>query len=241
MPASDSARAAHAPRTTAFAPLATLQKRLGYQFRQPTLLQRALTHRSFGADNNERLEFLGDSVLGLAVSSLLFRRLANVPEGSLSRMRSHLVCEESLHRMACRLGLPEVLRLSEGESRSGGRQRPSILADALEAILGAVYLDSDFATAESVVHRLLDDVEIHPQMHAAQKDAKTALQEWLQARKYPIPEYEVLQVVGAAHQQIFEVACTVPKLRLATTGTGQNRRAGEQQAAHAMLELLKKR
>ena len=138
--------------------LQELQQTLQYTFQNPALLQRALTHRSFSADNNERLEFLGDSVLSLAISSLLFQRLRELPEGDLSRVRSNLVKEGTLHQIALKLQLPELLRLGEGEAKSGGKNRPSILADAVEAILGAVYLDADFVAAEQVVHRLFEGV-----------------------------------------------------------------------------------
>ncbi|MCE1250746.1 MAG: ribonuclease III, partial [Comamonadaceae bacterium] len=167
--------------------LLALQQRLQHDFSDPALLQRAVTHRSFCADHNERLEFLGDSVLNLAVSSLLYARLARLPEGDLSRVRANLVKQDTLHQLALRLQLPEVLRLGEGESKSGGKQRPSILADALEALIGAVYLDAGYTCAEALVHRLFERVEINPQMQAASKDAKTALQEWLQGRKLKLP------------------------------------------------------
>ncbi|MDD2546711.1 MAG: ribonuclease III [Burkholderiaceae bacterium] len=219
--------------------LSALQARLQHPFADPALLQRAVTHRSFSADHNERLEFLGDSVLNLAVSSLLFRRLSSLPEGDLSRVRANLVKEDTLHQLALRLQLPPVLRLGEGESRSGGKQRASILADALEALIGAVYLDAGFSSAEALVHRLFQDVEINPQMQAAAKDAKTALQEWLQGRKMKLPQYHVVSTAGAAHSQTFEVACEIPELGLAVRGTGASRRAGEQAAATTMLATLK--
>lgn len=160
--------------------LNALQLRLQHQFAEPALLQRAVTHRSFSADNNERLEFLGDSVLNLAISSLLYQRLSSMPEGDLSRVRANLVKEGTLHQIALRLQLPDLLRLGEGESKSGGKQRPSILADAVEALIGAVYLDAGYAAGEKVVHHLFEGVDINPHMRAAEKDAKTALQEWLQ-------------------------------------------------------------
>ena len=219
--------------------LQDLQHTLQYQFQNPALLQRALTHRSFSADNNERLEFLGDSVLSLAISSLLYERLRDLPEGDLSRVRSNLVKEGTLHQIAIQLGLPDLLRLGEGESKSGGKARPSMLADAVEAILGAVYLDAGFAAGEKVVHRLFDGVEITPHMRAAEKDPKTALQEWLQGRRMHLPQYSVVAITGAAHKQPFEVACMIPELKLGAKGTGASRRAGEQAAASAMLELLK--
>ena len=220
------------------APLEVLQSRLNYAFTDSGLLQQALTHRSYSADHNERLEFLGDSVLGLAVAHMLYRALGELPEGDLSRMRAQLVRQDSLHRLALELGLPGLLRLGEGEMRSGGRRRPSILADALEAVIGAVYLDGGYAAAQALVHRLFDQVEITPDMSAAAKDAKTALQEWLQGRKMPLPHYEVVQVLGAAHRQTFEVACIVAQLELRVLGQGASRRAAEQAAAAAMLEAL---
>ena len=219
--------------------LASLQSRLQHTFSSPALLLRAVTHRSFSADHNERLEFLGDSVLNLAVSSLLYQRLSALPEGDLSRVRANLVKEGTLHQLALGLRLSEVLRLGEGEARSGGHQRASILADALEALIGAVYLDAGYASAEALVHRLFAAVEINPQMQAAAKDAKTALQEWLQGRKMKVPQYTVVATAGAAHQQTFDVECHIPELSLTECGTGGSRRAGEQAAAAAMLATLK--
>jgi len=221
--------------------LVSLQSRLQHRFSDAALLQRAVTHRSFSADHNERLEFLGDSVLSLAVSSLLYQRLSSMPEGDLSRVRANLVKEGTLHQLALGLRLPEVLRLGEGEARSGGQKRPSILADALEALIGAVYLDAGYASAEALVHRLFEAVEINPQMQAAAKDAKTALQEWLQGRKMQLPQYRVVGTVGEAHKQTFDVECTIAELSLTERGIGGSRRAGEQSAATAMLATLKAR
>ena len=219
--------------------LASLQSRLQHPFSDPSLLQRAVTHRSFSAEHNERLEFLGDSVLNLAVSTLLYRRLQAQSEGDLSRVRANLVKEDTLHQLAKGLRLDQVLRLGEGESRSGGHQRPSILADALEAVIGAVYLDAGFAAAEALVLRLYESVEINPQMQAAAKDAKTALQEWLQGRKMKLPQYQVIDTTGAAHNQVFHVECLVAELQLTARGSGASRRAAEQAAASAMLAQLK--
>lgn len=219
--------------------LLSLQGRLQHQFANPALLLRAITHRSFGADHNERLEFLGDSVLSLAISSLLYQRLSALPEGDLSRVRANLVREGTLHQLALGLRLPEVIRLGEGESRSGGPQRPSILADTLEALIGAVYLDAGYGPAEALVHRLFAAVEINPQMQAAAKDAKTALQEWLQGRKMKVPQYNVVATAGAAHRQTFEVECHIPELALTERGSGASRRTAEQAAAAAMLATLK--
>jgi ribonuclease-3 len=215
-----------------------LQARLAHRFSDPVLLQQALTHRSYSADHNERLEFLGDSVLNLAVAHMLYQALGDLPEGDLSRMRAQLVRQDSLHALALELGLPRLLRLGEGEMRSGGPRRPSILADALEAVIGAVYLDGGYDAACALVRRLFDRVEISPALSAAAKDAKTALQEWLQGRRMPLPHYEVVQVLGAAHRQTFEVACTVVPLELRVLGQGASRRAAEQAAAAAMLDAV---
>lgn len=221
--------------------LSALQDRLQHQFSDPALLVRAVTHRSFAADHNERLEFLGDSVLNLSVADLLFQRLSALPEGDLSRIRANLVKQDTLHQIAVELGLPEVVRLGEGEVRSGGSRRPSILADALEALIGAVYLDAGYPAAQALVHRLFQSVEINPQMEASAKDAKTELQEWLQARKYKLPLYRVVGTLGAAHRQTFDVECEVSDLNLNERGIGSSRRAGEQAAAAAMLQVLKTR
>jgi len=219
--------------------LSALQLRLGYAFRDPALLRQALTHRSFSADHNERLEFLGDSVLNLAVAHLLFRQLASLPEGDLSRVRANLVKQDTLHQLAQALELPKALRLGEGELRSGGQKRPSILADALEAVIGAVYLDGGYSAAQGLVERLFAQVEIAPHMPAAAKDPKTELQEWLQGRKLALPQYTVIATTGAAHRQTFEVACEVPQLRQSQRGLGPSRRAAEQAAATALLDILK--
>ena len=219
--------------------VSSLPSRLQHVFSEPSLLQRAVTHRSFSADHNERLEFLGDSVLNLAVASLLYQRLAQLPEGDLSRVRANLVKQDTLHQLALRLKVSEVLRLGEGESKSGGQQRPSILADALEALIGAVYLDAGYASAEALVHRLFEGVEINPQMQAVAKDPKTALQEWLQGRKMKLPQYRVVGTVGEAHRQTFDVECDITELGLTERGIGGSRRAGEQAAAGAMLATLK--
>ena len=216
-----------------------LQARIGHHFRHPELLQRALTHRSFGADHNERLEFLGDAVLSLAVSSLLFDRFSGSDEGDLTRVRAHLVREDSLHRMALQFGLPEVVRLSEGEARGGGAQRASILADALEAVIGAVFLDAGFDAARALVQRLFGDVIAGTEIGGWAKDAKTELQEWLQARRLPVPTYRIAATRGQAHAQTFEVECAVPALGLTQAGEGRSRRQAEQEAARRMLDVLK--
>ncbi len=216
-----------------------LQQRLGRRFEQPGLLQRALTHRSFGSDHNERLEFLGDAVLSLAISRLLFDRFGGSDEGDLTRVRAHLVREDSLYRAALQLGLPEVLRLSEGEARAGGAQRPSILADALEAILGAAFLDGGYEAAQALVALLFGEVILGTEVGSWSKDAKTELQEWLQGRKLPVPVYRITATRGQAHAQTFDVACEVPALGLSESGEGRSRRQAEQEAARRMLLLLR--
>ncbi len=219
--------------------LAELQRRLQHTFSNPALLRQALTHRSFSSDHNERLEFLGDSVLSLAVSDLLYQRLSELPEGDLSRVRANLVRQETLHQLCVDLGLPEMIRLGEGEMRSGGQKRPSILADALEAVIGAVYLDGGFTVAQGLVQRLFNALEINAGMDAISKDPKTELQEWLQGRKMKVPLYRVVGTQGAAHKQIFDVECEVIELNLNERGIGGSRRAGEQAAAAAMLQTLR--
>ena len=216
-----------------------LQRRLQHTFTNKSLLLRAITHRSFSSSHYERLEFLGDSVLSLAVSDLLYIRLGELPEGDLSRVRANLVKQDTLHHLAEKLRLSEVIKLGEGELRSGGQKRPSILADVLEAIIGAVYLDAGFAAAQGLVHRLLDGIEINPQMQAIGKDAKTELQEWLQGRKMKLPVYVVVDTQGAAHQQSFHVECEITELHFKERGIGISRRAAEQTAAAAMLQMIK--
>jgi ribonuclease-3 len=219
--------------------LTALQSRLQHVFAKPALLSQAVTHRSFSADHNERLEFLGDAVLNLAVADLLFERLSSLPEGDLSRIRANLVKQDTLHLLAVELGLPEVIRLGEGEARSGGQKRPSILADALEAVIGAVYLDAGFTAAQALIHRLFKAVEINPTMEAIGKDPKTELQEWLQGRKMNLPLYKVVGTQGAAHKQTFDVECEIIELNFSERGIGGSRRAGEQAAAAAMLQTIK--
>jgi len=217
-----------------------LQQRLDHHFRRPDLLLRALTHRSFGAEHNERLEFLGDAVLNLAVSRLLFDRFGGSDEGDLTRVRAHLVREDSLHRLAVALRLAEVLRLSEGEARGGGAQRPSILADAMEAVIGAVYLDGGADAAHALVGRLFDEVISGAGVESWRKDAKTELQEWLQARKLAVPSYRIVATRGQAHAQTFEVEASVPALERSARGEGKSRRAAEQEAAQALLDQLQR-
>lgn len=221
--------------------LDALQQRLGHRFSDIGLLQRALTHRSHGSVHNERLEFLGDAALNLAVSVLLVRRFGQADEGELTRMRAHLVREESLHRLANGLGLAALLRLSEGEQRGGGAQRASILADALEALIGAVTLDAGFESAQGVVERLFGSGIATSEIGQYRKDAKTELQEWLQARRLAVPAYRIVATTGQAHEQTFEVACEVAAWGLSGVGKGRSRRAAEQEAARLVLERVKER
>jgi ribonuclease-3 len=218
--------------------LARLQQQLGYSFANVGLLEQALTHRSFGEPYIERLEFLGDSLLNAVTAIALFAAFPQLREGELSRLRASLVRQEGLHRVAVELGLGEHLRLGEGELRSGGHRRPSILADALEAVFGGVYLDGGFDAAKGVIDRLYASQIAGLDPRAAGKDPKTALQEWLQARRKPLPRYAMVDARGEAHAQEFEIECVIPAFDLNTRGCGGSRRAAEQQAAQRALEKL---
>lgn len=219
---------------------AALERSLGHAFANPQLLERALTHRSFGAGHNERLEFLGDGALNFAIASILVGRFPDMPEGDLSRLRASLVRQGTLHDLAISLGLGASLKLGEGELRSGGASRPSILADALEAVLGAVYLDAGFDVLRRVVERLWAPLLAEIGSAPPSKDPKTALQEYLQGRHLRLPVYAVLDVGGLAHQQLFRVECRVAEPALVTLGEGASRRAAEQAAAQAALASLAK-
>jgi ribonuclease-3 len=217
-------------------PLSPLESRLRYEFRNAELLRQALTHRSHSATHNERLEFLGDSVLNCAVAALLFQRFGKLDEGDLSRVRANLVKQQSLYEIAQALNISDGLRLGEGELRSGGFRRPSILADTLEAILGAIFLDGGFEAAQTVIKRLYVPILDHIDPRTLGKDAKTLLQEYLQGHKIALPTYTVIATHGAAHNQQFEVECTVPKLDVKVSGSGASRRAAEQAAAKKALD-----
>jgi ribonuclease III len=211
---------------------------LGYTFRQPALLRQALTHRSHSIPNNERLEFLGDSILNFVIALRLYERFPKLSEGELSRLRANLVNQTSLFEVADTLRLGEAIALGEGELKSGGFRRPSILADALEAIFGAVFLDGGFAAAEGLVTRLFADKLEALDPKAVAKDAKTKLQEWLQGRKIALPTYQVTAVRGEAHDQTFCVECSVPSMNLKATGEGASRRAAEQTAAEGVFNQV---
>jgi len=217
-----------------------LQQAIGYRFAQPALLAQALTHRSHGTPHNERLEFLGDSILNCVIAAELCSRFGNAREGDLSRLRANLVRQETLHHIAQALSLGECLRLGEGELKSGGHTRPSILADALEALFGAIFLDGGFGAAQETILHLYGSAlgEVDPR--ATGKDPKTMLQELLQARHIALPKYVVVSTSGAAHSQQFEVACRIPELSVVTTGSGNSRRVAEQEAAHLAYGQVRK-
>lgn len=218
-----------------------LESALGHAFEQQDFLVQALTHRSYGQPNNERLEFLGDSVLNCVTAIALFHRFGGLREGELSRLRASLVRQETLHQLALDLDLGSFLRLGEGELKGGGASRPSILSDALEAVFAAVFLDAGFEAAKVVIDGLYAPQLDKLNPASAVKDPKTALQEWLQARHLSLPRYAVVGVTGEAHAQAFEVECTVAELSLSTHGQGQSRRIAEQQAAQRALASLEKR
>jgi ribonuclease-3 len=218
--------------------LTLLQTRLGHSFQDAALLQQALTHRSHSSLHNERLEFLGDSVLNCVIASLLFERFNKIDEGDLSRLRANLVKQQSLYEVAQRIELSQFLRLGEGELKSGGFRRPSILADTLEALFGAIFLDAGFEAARKVIRALYLPILANVDPKTLGKDAKTLLQEFLQGKKLALPQYNVVATHGAAHNQEFEIECLVPKLDIHVFGTGGSRRAGEQAAAKLALEAV---
>jgi len=216
-----------------------LCQKTGYSFSQPELLRQALTHRSHGYPHNERLEFLGDSVLNCAVAGLIFRHFSSLPEGDLSRLRANLVNQQALFKLAQTLDLGNQIKLGEGELKSGGRSRPSILADALEAVLGAVYLDGGFTKAEEVVVTLFTPLLHRFDPQNLGKDPKTLLQEYLQGRTLMLPQYSVIITSGESHQQQFHVECVIPKLNIRTIGKGASHRSAEQEAAKRAYEQVR--
>lgn len=215
-----------------------LRERLGHVFRRPELLTQALTHRSFGAGHNERLEFVGDAVLNCAIAAALYERFPELPEGDLSRVRANLVNRDTLARLGRALEIGASLRFGEGELRSGGKTRPSIIADAVEAIFGAIFVDAGFDAARRAIENVFAQELESVDPSASGKDAKTRLQEWLQARRVPVPEYSVIGTSGEAHAQTFRVECRVPSFKVVTTGEGPSRRAAEQQAAESAYGRL---
>lgn len=219
----------------------TLEQRIGHQFADPLLLRTALTHRSFGTPHNERLEFIGDGVLNCAVADLLYRHFPDLPEGDLSRLRANLVRQDTLHQIALRLELGQLLRLGDGEKKSGGSSRPSMLADTFEAIIGAVFMDRGFDAAHGVVARQYQPLIGQIDLTRDIKDAKTRLQEVLQGRRLPLPEYAIVAVKGEQHVQEFVVSCSIQKLSIRTEARGNSRRIAEQRAARLALEALANR
>lgn len=221
--------------------LTSIERAIGYAFVSRGILDQALTHRSFSAQHNERLEFLGDSVLNCVIAQALYERFAGVREGDLSRLRANLVRQETLAEIARKLGLGEQLRLGEGELKSGGFRRPSILADALEAVFGAVLVDGGFEQARHTVLRLYESSLSNLDPHRSGKDAKTTLQEFLQGRRLALPQYQLRATRGEAHAQEFEVECLIPELGISATGCGPSRRAAEQEAARRAFEQTGKK
>ncbi len=219
--------------------LDSLVKHIDYPFINAALLMQALTHRSFSGNNNERLEFLGDGALNFIIANQLYQRFPKLPEGDLSRLRAQLVKEATLADIAFSLNIGDALKLGEGELKSAGWRRPSILADALEAIIGAVYVDGGYHAAEALVLKLFAEklAIIDPKM--IDKDAKSQLQEYLQGKKIELPDYKVVSVEGEAHAQTFKMECVIEKLHITTVGEGTSRRIAEQQAAQLALEAIK--
>ncbi len=218
--------------------LSELETSIGYKFKNRKLLERAMTHRSFSIEHNERLEFLGDSVLNCVMGYTLFLRDRHFNEGELSRVRANLVCEKTLAVVGRELGISDYLLMGDGEVKMGGRTRPSIIADAMEALFGAVFSDSGFESAAQVILRQFEPILSSLTPEQLSKDAKTRLQEFLQGQKYSLPEYHVVSVTGAAHNQVFECECHVVEKQLRTRGKARNRRGAEQAAAQLMLSRL---
>lgn len=215
-----------------------LQRTLDYTFQDIGLFEQALTHRSANGESNERLEFLGDAVLDTVVSEIVFRAFPNAPEGDLSRLRSSLVKDTALARLAVELGLGDWLILGSGERKTGGHRRASILADAVEALFGAVYLDAGFEASRAVIEKAFGERFYDLPDPKELRDPKTRLQEWLQARQLGLPDYRLVEVSGQAHQQTFEVQCSIDGVATTTHGSGTSRRQAEQKSARAMLDAL---
>jgi len=211
--------------------------RIGYRFTDTELLRRALTHRSYGAPHNERLEFLGDSVLNCVVALELYEKFPQLPEGELSRLRANVVNQQSLAAAAQKFAFGSVLNLGDGELRSGGARRPSILADSAEAVIGAVFLDGGFEAARAATRKLLGELLDVIDPATSGKDPKTLLQEYLQQHKFALPQYAVVATRGEAHEQQFQVECVIPDLGIRSQGEGASRRSAEQEAARQAYEL----
>ena len=218
----------------------SLEKILNYNFNDKNLLELALTHRSFQGKNNERLEFLGDSILNFIIAELLFKKFNASPEGDLSRLRSQLVKSATLSEIGILLNLGDYLILGEGELKSSGWRRPSILADSVEAIIGAVFIDGGIKASHNLIINWFKDRIDSINPNDIEKDSKSLLQELLQAKKIPLPDYDVISIEGEAHCQYFKVSCTIPKLGVTIEGEGSSRKIAEQGAAEEMLKNLKK-
>lgn len=219
-------------------PIEELEKRIGYTFQNKKLIERARTHRSFGAEHNERLEFVGDSVLNCVIGNALFLRDQHFTEGDLSRVRSNLVCRKMLNEIGLRLDIPSFLRMGAGELRNGGGYRPSIIADTMEAIFGAVFAEAGFAAAQEVILRLYDPILNGLSPEQLSKDAKTRLQEMLQGMHLPRPVYKILRVKGQPHSQRFVSSCSIPALEIETVGRSTSRRSAEQEAAQLAFDAI---
>ena len=219
--------------------ISALLKKLEYSFNDPALLDEALTHRSYASKNNERLEFLGDGILNFVIADELFKQYPDVQEGDLSRLRANLVNKESLADIAAKLQLGDVIQLGSGELKSGGFRRPSILADTVESIFGAVYCDAGFEACRALIVRLYSEKLASPTDLQSLKDPKTQLQELLQSRHFPLPEYEVTKISGKAHAQMFHVNCNISQMQINVNGEGKSRRKAEQVAAQNAIELVK--
>ena len=219
--------------------LDSLVKHIDYPFNNPALLTQALTHRSFSGNNNERLEFLGDGALNFIIAHQLYQRFPRLAEGDLSRLRAALVKESTLSEIAFSLNIGDALKLGEGELKSAGWRRPSILADALEAIVGAVYVDGGYHAAEALVLKLFEEKLAIIDPKIIDKDAKSQLQEYLQGKKIELPDYKVVSIEGEAHAQTFKMECVIEKMNITTVGEGTSRRIAEQQAAQLALEAIK--
>jgi ribonuclease III len=218
--------------------LQRLYKRLGYEFKSPAYLTQALTHCSMGAENNERLEFLGDSLLSCVIANALFEKFPEQSEGHLSRLRAFLVKGEMLAKIALEIELGDYLYLGQGELKSGGFRRASILTDALEAVFAAIFLDSGFSECQRVILHLYQSRLDDDQLHANLKDSKTQLQEYLQAKKIALPEYTLTKIEGEEHDQVFYITCEIARLKLTAHGKGATRRKAEQHAAKQLLRKL---
>lgn len=215
-----------------------LERRIGHRFKDPALLAQALTHRSFGSPHNERMEFLGDGVIACVIAEELYARFPDIPEGKLHLLKTELVRETALAGVARGIQLSEFLRLGPGEYSNGGTDRPSILADAMEAVYGAVFLDGGYASVQAAVRKTFGELLERADPKQSVKDAKTRLQELLQGRGKNLPEYRVISTAGVSPRQVFEVECVAADLALRTTGNGASRRLAEQQAAENLLKLL---